>query len=330
MQMIKSVVGRLSERRSLWILKGILGVLLLSLVFRSLDLATLFRILRSLEPFPLFIAISIFYPTQLLAAWRWQRVLLDFGNRVAFWSVFRYSIWGQVSSLVLSQLGGDVVRAIGVSRDTPHKSGFILAVVVDKLSILIAILAFVMLAVFVDRLAATNHYLFSVAVVLLIGASATLLLLTQSGRLWAGLIVRLSRWSLISRYLVDSNALKVQVSFGEVLTILGLALFVQTLNSIGSYFMALAFSIQIDLLSLTVIGAIVSLTQLVPLTLGGIGIREGAFVALLALFGISAERSLVYSLFGFGCVALLVIVAWLGMEWLYPRYILPRQSRQGQ
>jgi len=56
---------------------------------------------------------------------------------------------------------------------------------------------------------------------------------------------------------------------------------------------------------------VVSMTVLVPVSISGLGIREGSFVALLALLGIGADKALALSLLVFSLDVFLGAIGWL-------------------
>ena len=64
--------------------------------------------------------------------------------------------------------------------------------------------------------------------------------------------------------------------------------------------LSVSFDIQVALVDWCWIFAAVSLLLLLPITVGGIGLREGAFVTLLAGLGVSGEKALACSLALFG------------------------------
>jgi uncharacterized membrane protein YbhN (UPF0104 family) len=94
-------------------------------------------------------------------------------------------------------------------------------------------------------------------------------------------------------------------------------LFGSLLLSFGYQFVALLIILSISSqIGITVelkewlwVFAIVSMAVIIPLTIGGIGIREGAFVMVLGLLGVSAESALIVSISMF---ALQVLAASLG------------------
>lgn len=317
---LPGIPRRIDKQRLFWFSKLVASFGILLLLVSTLDLRSAWHSLSTIQPLLVCLAILLFYPTQLLATLRWKYVLAQFGQHLAFWTLFRYAVWGQVSALLLpGQLSGDVIRTVAVARGRDSKTTLVLAAVVDKTSALIAILACALIGLLFHRLAALYAFLYWPAVILLCGSVLVLLLFCGWGKRFRDLMAYATSWApraaFLGKWLSPLNTYRVPAT--KILVIASLGLLVQLFNSVGSYFMAMAFSIQIDPIAWVAIGAIVSLGQMLPFTLGGVGIREGLFVALLAPYGIPTAQSLSYSVFGFVCVALLLVAAWYGNEWLY-------------
>jgi uncharacterized membrane protein YbhN (UPF0104 family) len=66
------------------------------------------------------------------------------------------------------------------------------------------------------------------------------------------------------------------------------------------YIIALAFSIEIPFIYFIFLSLIsVALSHVLPISIGGLGIREGIFIYLLSEFGVIPEIAFVISLSGF-------------------------------
>jgi uncharacterized protein (TIRG00374 family) len=79
-----------------------------------------------------------------------------------------------------------------------------------------------------------------------------------------------------------------------------LELIVWMIAGTQTYIMALAFSIDIPYVSFMLISiTAVIISSALPISIGGLGVREGAFVVLLAAFGVQPQTAFVISLSGF-------------------------------
>jgi len=50
---------------------------------------------------------------------------------------------------------------------------------------------------------------------------------------------------------------------------------------------------------------------MLPITIGGFGLREGSYAALLSLFGIPSGQSVFFSMFSFALMVILTPIFWM-------------------
>ena len=125
--------------------KLFLSALLLGLVLQSIEPSAIWETVRQSDVKLMVLAILLFYPIQLLAAYRWRYVLKQMQRCLPFRSVARHHMLGQFSALFLpGQLSGDVVRTVSIASGQRGKLTFALSVMIDKAALLAAI-AFVAL-----------------------------------------------------------------------------------------------------------------------------------------------------------------------------------------
>ena len=92
------------------------------------------------------------------------------------------------------------------------------------------------------------------------------------------------------------------------------------------YIIALAFSINISFTLFFLIHTIsVVIISILPISVGGLGVREGTLVLLLGLFGVAPDVSFVISLSGF--VIKMLIPGIVGMFLSFKKeYILAKEE----
>ncbi len=315
------VVNRSKFRVSMlsWLLKLLISVLLLIFIFRQVNLTVFFQTLRDLQVGFLSISILLFFPAQVLAAFRWWYVLCQIGCDQPFWHVFRLNLLGQFSALFLpGQISGDVVRAIGMARGAKYSERVAFSVIVDKLAFLAPIATFSTLGFLLkNRLSSfIGIYILSGCLVIialegLIGFGryrsrrVELLMLNWADHLPSKIrdFIKKSIDFSLSRLSYQAIAFTVLLGYG-----------MQIFNFAGSYMMARAMDINVPVFDWAVIQAMVSIVQVFPISLGGLGIREGTFVLILSLYALSSSQIMAFSLTGFLITAILIILCWLASE----------------
>jgi uncharacterized membrane protein YbhN (UPF0104 family) len=86
----------------------------------------------------------------------------------------------------------------------------------------------------------------------------------------------------------------------------GLSTAATVLGIVGTWWLALALGIAVPFAALAWIRSAVMLLAMLPVTISGLGVREGAAVALLGPYGVSAEHALALALLMFGVTVVAV------------------------
>ncbi|MGH2354192.1 MAG: lysylphosphatidylglycerol synthase transmembrane domain-containing protein [Chloroflexota bacterium] len=319
-----------------WLIKLGTTAGLLAWMLRRVDVLELWITLRSVDLRALLAALVCCVVATLIGSYKWQRLLAAYGLHHRLGELFRLNLIGIFYSLVLpGQVSGEILKAIRLAGRHEQRQTIYLSVFLDRLTGLIA-LATLGLVGFVLASPPLPDWPGTVPTfALLIGiiaAGSFLLLgrLMRSGLRRAGAAGSrppvpfagfVSTSSLLCRLLPshapasttrwDASALAVGLVFQLALT---------AVNSI----VASALGISVHPAALAWIAAVVSLVQLVPLSIAGIGPRETAYMSLLSLFGIPASLALAMSLLIFG-LQIILGVAGVVME-LGARLVQQRSS----
>ncbi len=293
-----------------------LSVLLLGLVLRSVEPALFWKTIRSADMVLVAVAVILFFPTQLLAAYRWYFLLKQLDRSQPFWSIVRYTILGQLSALFLpGQISGDVVRTIAIAHRQREKAPFTLSVIIDKTALLIALSTFALVGMVGSRVLSRFATVYVAAVGLLLVALVVLIFLCRfrSNHIpdWVN---RFGRRLPFSHWYVLNVASLPRLSFHTIIMLLVLGFGLQLSYTIGSYVMARSMHISINPIDWAAISAIVALVQILPVTIGGLGVREGVLAGILALYRVPVTQAVAYSLIGFAIVSCLIVLSWVIIE----------------
>lgn len=236
---------------------------------------------------------------------RWKIILDIQGLKMAWSRVFCVFFIGQFfNSFMFGSTGGDLARGYYAARETHHKKAEAVAtVVVDRLIGLVVIhfIAAVML------IARFNFYrqhwamhLPAMIMIGMIGATVAALLIIFNINFFIGwpifrFIERhptlrpVMRRLIISIYLYRRRA----AMLGKTAL---LTLVIHALLMLQCFFLGKCLQINLSLLDyFTIIPIIISISAL-PITPGGLGIREGLAVTMLGALNVSASQALPFSL----------------------------------
>lgn len=225
----------------------------------------------------------------VLSAWRWQLVLRLFDARVRLRTLTAHYLAGQfVSNVLPSTVGGDIVRIARCGKTIDSNTNAFGSVVLERLTGMIALPMLVILG-FVIRpsLLQVNH-----AWLALFTAAATLgvlaLILVAAGHpSLAGRFASNENWT---RFIgaVFQGVDRARHDRAQMLRVLGAALVYQLsiLTAYAVIFRALGVTLPIAA-AFAFIPA-VSMLQVIPLSFGGLGVREGALVWFRYGLGVTA------------------------------------------
>ncbi len=299
-----------------WLFKLSLSVLLLGLVLRSVEPALFWKTIRSADMLLVAVAVILFFPCQLLAAYRWYFLLKRLHRPQTFWSIVRYTILGQVSALFLpGRISGDVVRTIAIAHGQPEKALFTLSVIIDKAALLIAVSTFALIGVFGTRVISQFSTVYVAALGLVLVALVVLVFLCRfrSNHIPDWLDRLGTRLPFGHRYILNAASTP-RLSFHTIVMLLVLGFGLQLSYTIGSYVMARSMHIAINPIDWVAISAIVALVQILPVTIGGLGVREGVLAGILGLYRVPVTQAVAYSLIAFAIVSCLILLSWLIIE----------------
>ncbi len=268
----------------------VVTVAIFALIFRSVDFEGVSQSLRGMVPRLLLLGLVFQLLSTLLAAYRWHRVMrpLGFGGDFNFYlrSYFKGSFFNQG---LPTSIGGDAVRVLDVSRLGHRKREAFYGVAVDRILGLAGLLLLNLIA------NAINPGLLPEGIFWLINGIAAAGLLGVV----ALYLFHYLRWPLawkptrlfhhISRHM--AGALH---SPREALIQTGLSLAVHLLSMMAIFLIGRAVMVEYDLLTFLIVVPPVILFTLVPISLAGWGVREGAMIGLFTLIG--AEQAAVLSM----------------------------------
>jgi uncharacterized membrane protein YbhN (UPF0104 family) len=283
---------------------------MLLFVLRQVDLAALRGTLAGMDRALLALGLLQMLVIPFLGGVRWQLVLFAMNSEGRIWPLSRLFWIGMLSSQVLpSTAGGDVVRVLMMWRAGTSLRVAFNSVVLERASMLITLIAFVALLLPFLASRVVVAQLAWIAPALLIGSIAGLIVLMSADRF----LKRLPDVRVIRAIAgLSADARRVYLSgFGCRLVVVCI---VTLLNlCLAAWWIGLSLALPLSFADYLVFIPVVTVVILLPVSVGGWGLREGALVALFGLVGIPSHDALAFSvLFGFaGIVASLPALACL-------------------
>jgi len=288
-----------------WAIKIIVSGGLLYWLFsrEDTDFASILATVRAASPGWLLIALAIYFVVLLISTWRWQRFLsaqhidLPFGRLVSTYLVATF-----FNNFLPSNVGGDVVRITDTAKAAKSKTLAAMIVLVDR-GIGLLGLGF-LAAVGASLTAWVSPTLGPVGPgILWLGLSVAI-----AGVAWAvwmphgvGALLRPLRtlhqeWVgerieqlMTALHKFRSAPMALVAGFGASVLVQGLLV---------GFYAAIAHALHFDIpiAYLAVVVPINFIVQMLPVSVGGLGVRESTFVLYLKPFGVAPQSALTLSL----------------------------------
>jgi len=283
------------RRRWLVALKLAVSLGLVAWLARGLGLHAIVQAMAKAEPGHLLVAASLLVASHLFASWQWGRLLARTGVKVRPWRVVGYTWAAALGNLVLpTGAGGDVARVIGAGRESGEGAAVLGATLVDRLLGLSTLGALGLLGLTRLPELEGTHSGRTVVVAILANAAATLGLLTfLLGPMRAKALSWLAR-RLPGR--PAQRAAELGAALDRLrkrpgfLTLIGISLLVQTCRILAHAEVARALDIRVGLGYFFAFVPLLAIAVSLPVSVGGIGVRESLGAFLFGFLGIDAAR----------------------------------------
>lgn len=275
---------------------------LLIIVLSQINLARLAQTLSEADLSLYAAALGLGMIGVALRAWRWKVLLDAVGAHAPFRKLlYLYFIGAFFNAFLPTGFGGDVVRVLefGPGADKATAAG---TTIVDRLTGFIMLFALALVAL-PFALSLVPGWLLG-----LIGALALAVLL-GSLLLFEGNLLRRVTGALTSRlpgrlqflslsgdgWLARMYAVITACGRGAVLRALGVSLVFNSVLLFAAWLLAGAFRLNVTPPTLLVFVPVATASLLLPISVSGLGVREGIYVLLFAQVGVRQEQALAFS-----------------------------------
>lgn len=280
--------------RSAWIRTGV-TLALLVIVGSQLDWPQIGDRLREGQPLDFVFAVALVVAALAAGAWRWHALLRRAGVPVGVNRLARiYAVSTFSSSFLPTTAGGDVTRALLVSRRAADLRRVAVSIVVDRAGGLIGMIAIAWLALALEPGHAPKEagpVLILTTLVLVAAAVIVVALIRGGGWLRRRLPAQVLTMARDSRAVLrDYGRSPALMGMWLLLSILYQALIAYQLVVLGH-----AIDVELSFATAAVALAIVTLVTLIPISIGGFGVREGSYIVLLGGVSIAASDATLIS-----------------------------------
>jgi uncharacterized membrane protein YbhN (UPF0104 family) len=247
------------------------------------------------------VSLLLMFLAFFLTAVRWQAILGPQSPSLS--GLFELCLVGGFFGLFLpTSVGGDAVRIVALGRSGVSPSRSVTSVLLDRLFGLAALVIVLLTGVVLSLDTAGE-------LIGLLPEGAPVVLAATSFAILAvlGLLIVLGRGRVLrsSRRLRDALALILELSRspGRSLLALLVAVVIQILHVVAWFLLARGVEVEVSPGFMLIAAPLVSLAAMIPVSISGIGLREGAWLLLLANRGASNSAAVLMSVTYFGAFA---------------------------
>ena len=288
------------NRKIGFFVKLIVSLCLIAWIIAKVNIDDTLRIIYSVKIVYLVLGCIWIVLDRFLMSYRWNILLAAKNIFIPFLQIVKICFIGAFSGNFLpSSIAPDAVRVYFASKYSSNTTDIVSSVFIDRILGLVSlavIALFSILFIFLDRgeihrkaLWVVLAMLFLVAVFLFSEKALNIIPLDKFRNFlsrWGGWVA----YQSFEKFYISCNEYKKNLT--DVWLVLFLSFIVQGLSIVAIYVLAQSVNVDISLLNLFVFVPLMNLLIMVPVSIGGIGVQEGAFLYYFSQIGISTQAAL--------------------------------------
>jgi uncharacterized protein (TIRG00374 family) len=303
---------------------SLIGILLFIFILTRIDLSSLFEIFLGINLFFLCCALIVNGIAIVVKSFKWKLIVSTLKKEISLSLSIRAFLIGFSFSVLTPAKLGDFVRAFYIRDEQCTLGKALSSVVTDRLIDIVTLFSFAFVGILVFSFVFHREILsVSLLVILAVAiASAVYIvtnkqLLTRLLRPFFNIFIPHHHKKTVSEYYHDFfSGLSVFFQNKKIFFLVIIVGIVSWFPPIVyAYLLALSLGISVDLTFFVIVIPIISLLDLLPISISGIGTRDAALIFLFGLQGIPPESavafSLLYLFMSYWLVALVGALFWI-------------------
>ncbi|HOD12679.1 MAG TPA: lysylphosphatidylglycerol synthase transmembrane domain-containing protein [Candidatus Omnitrophota bacterium] len=299
---------KMKEAVSFLLRFGLSAALLVYLFYKA-DISKTWEIVKSANIAYLLLGLLFTFLIFGIILLRWLVIIWHMRITMPIGNVIRWFFIGNFFNLFLpTSSGGDVIKTIGLCKDTPDRAKVVASVLLDRVFGFIGIILVAFVSYFVARKIAQDRLLLFVIVGLLfISWSGLLFLLNEKLYTWAcGIFNRFPRAKEKLLKLHHAIAL-VRGKLFFMMLVISMSCLAQIILGVTFFFTAKALHQDVELIYCIAFAPLTCVAAAMP-SIGGLGFRDFGSVFLFTKVGMSTAAAMSLSLINFSYVVAVGLV----------------------
>lgn len=303
------------KKNFLWLISLLITILLLLAIFRKVDYVQVFAYWKQARPFPLLLVLVVsFFSNCWLASFKWKLILTRLGLPISWKEAFLIKMGSGPLKSILPFRSGEAARVVYLKRK--YNFSIIKAtasIFIELFFNILIILLFIALGGIIFRIR-TGWFLYFLALIMGGVILIILVVLLPSPQKWIKHLLGKISNSKIRGSFETFFTLHRYFPYPLIVLIFVYSLIIQTGKLLTFYLINLSFDLTLPPEAYFVFLPLSILISTIPITILGIGLREGSLTTLISEFCLIAPTSVLGSALLFS-VAEYVFPAALGLFW---------------
>jgi hypothetical protein len=302
-----------------WVIgRALISLAILIAILQNVETESVVKLVLSVKMGWLLAAAAVAFLGRIFAAFRWYILLRGRNAHVTFYRVLNIVLISSFFGMLLpGAIGVELLRVYGMSKATADTALALSSVLVERLLAILVLTLFSIGGLYLVTVELPAQLYLAVWTWLLLLLLMIVLLLHSLPRT---LIDKLLERPLLSRVrppftklvrALDDYRAQPKLLMISLLAALLAALF----RIVPTVLIARSLDINISIVYFAIFLPIVHLVVQIPISLGGLGVRETGFVFFMGLIGVSSENAFTLSI----VVYALTLATALPGAWLYAR-----------
>lgn len=294
------------------LIRTIISLTFIIFLLKKVQLDELKEILIESEWILYTISTCVVLSTRIFAAFRWKYLLSVFKLKI---SLLRIMYWGMIATFfnmfLPTALGGDVVRIYELSKHSGRTYDAAASVLIGRIIGYVGAIALAFGAlVFNPVLRGDSRILVSVVTITVASLSAMFVLFnTRLSKKVVQIFSRLGMGFISEKVEKAYEALHLYRGQYRVLIVaLLMSLFLQVTYIACVYLIGIALGMEVPFRFYLSSIPLIWIITMIPVSISGIGLREGGFVFFFSMIGVKSEKSIALSLLVFSQMVLIGLI----------------------
>lgn len=298
-------------------LKVSVSALILFFLFRNIDMGSFLKTFVSVNPLTVVFVALLFMFTQTISTYRWS-VILKKDMEIPYLKLLSiYFIGMFFNNFLPTMVGGDIVKGYYLYKESRRGDVSLASIFMDRYAGFSALMLITALTLIPGYPLIKDTGL-PAFYALLIGGFVSMSLVIWVGPLHSWAMAILSRIHFYGINRKIDTFYRVLMGYKNhrsiLLKIFTCSIIVQAGVIVGYFFLARGLGMHVGLHYFFLFIPLATAVSMLPISLSGLGIREGAFVFLFTKAGATREEALTLSLMWFTIMALVSVIG--GIEYL--------------